>query len=566
MKRIVALLISLAMLLTCGMALADTSNIYLDETWPVVKDKISVKIAVVPQNAGEYDTSTMWITRYWDEMSNLDIEWQIIDSAAASEKVPLMLQSGDMPDAMMGFYGFDTAMINRYGVDEGILYPVNELMQYMPKFSKVFAEDSAMRQGIVTPDGNIYGFPLMADGGYTYPVYFFVNNEWLTAAGLESPKTLDDFYKTLVYFRDNDMDGDGNTDNEIPWCASWNEGSSERAWILNAYGFCTAGKNTALKYNADGSSEATYIPYTAEYKEYLAFMNKLYTEGLLDPDTFTQTQQQCDAKFTEGIVGFVMNASPAGVDATKEFIYDAAQVMTKDADMAPIYPQQIAVQVPGVFVINADCEEEKAAAIANWVDSFFDPITYLIYRMGPSYDEVEHEKDPLYGGIWNTEMGHYYIPEKNTIGYHYDENQYTSAWLWRSTQMTFWTVPGYSTNGNQEWNFIFDEKYPDTGMGQQYLANNKQANAAHWAKQAIADWCCYYHNMLPNFFYSVEDQTDVDDMVILLDDFVSGKEAKFITGELSLEKDYDQFVSTLEGYGVQNYINLLNKYWEAANK
>lgn len=38
-------------------------------------------------------------------------------------------------------------------------------------------------------------------------------------------------------------------------------------------------------------------------------------------------------------------------------------------------------------------------------------------------------------------------------------------------------------------------------------------------------------------------------------------EAKFITGEISIEDEYDNFVATLEEYGVQEYVELYNSYY-----
>lgn len=39
-----------------------------------------------------------------------------------------------------------------------------------------------------------------------------------------------------------------------------------------------------------------YAPATEEYKEFLKYANKLYSEGLLDPEFSTQTAQQWQAK------------------------------------------------------------------------------------------------------------------------------------------------------------------------------------------------------------------------------------------------------------------------------
>lgn len=41
--------------------------------------------------------------------------------------------------------------------------------------------------------------------------------------------------------------------------------------------------------------------------------------------------------------------------------------------------------------------------------------------------------------------------------------------------------------------------------------------------------------------------------------------AQFITGELSLEKDWDSYVETLKGYGVETYVNLYQKAYDEFN-
>lgn len=107
MKRIVCLLMALCLCLSCVAAFAESTNIVTDTVWPCVKEKVSVTIAVVPQSSGEYDVDNMWITQYWNDNTNLDITWQVIDAASASEKIPMMLAGDTMPDALMGWYSFN---------------------------------------------------------------------------------------------------------------------------------------------------------------------------------------------------------------------------------------------------------------------------------------------------------------------------------------------------------------------------------------------------------------------------------------------------------------------------
>ncbi len=44
-------------------------------------------------------------------------------------------------------------------------------------------------------------------------------------------------------------------------------------------------------FNLDDEGKVVYAPATEEYKEFLKYANKLYSEGLLDPEFSTQTAQ-----------------------------------------------------------------------------------------------------------------------------------------------------------------------------------------------------------------------------------------------------------------------------------
>ena len=60
----------------------------------MVKEPVPVTIALVPQgSAVDFQVEQNWMTEYINRNSGLDIEWMVIDSTAASERIPLMLNS-----------------------------------------------------------------------------------------------------------------------------------------------------------------------------------------------------------------------------------------------------------------------------------------------------------------------------------------------------------------------------------------------------------------------------------------------------------------------------------------
>lgn len=557
MKKMMALILVLVLCLSSVSALALDTNIVLDSTWPVVKEPVSVTIGVVPQNNGEYDLENVWVNQYFDAVSNLDITWQHIDRASAKEKIPLMMAGDTMPDAILGFTSMNAKRIAQYGVDEGMLYPIDTLLDYMPNFKAMLDKTPAVRDALTAADGHIYGLPAMADGANSYILRFFINSDWLKNVGKEMPSTLDEFYDVLVAFRDQDANGNGDPTDEIPASASWNEGYKMRAWILNALGFCTTGSNTALYYKADGTSEAAYIPYRSEYKEYLTYMNKLWNEGLLDQDMFTQTQSQVDAKLTDKRTGFTTVAAPQAVDPTQEFTWEAAKPLTSALNATPIQPKSSPVANPGYFFINSNCSEEKAAALANFGDSFFSLDMYGLLSGGPEYVEGEAPAMTAEGPQYSNEFGIFWNEETKTMDWKYDATNYSSVWAFRTTVASTWAYPGYNGNGNEAWVAEYAAKYPDSVRGKAF-ANGTALET--WRISSDKWQTPYAKFVMPALFYSVDDLAFASDTETMMNDYVAGMEAKFITGELSIEAEYDKFIKTLEQYGVKEYVEMLDKY------
>ena len=59
------------------------------------------------------------------------------------------------------------------------------------------------------------------------------------------------------------------------------------------------GLKDGMKFDFD-KNEFYFADTTDEYKEYLTLFNKMYEEGILDPETFTQDSAQAQAKFYRG--------------------------------------------------------------------------------------------------------------------------------------------------------------------------------------------------------------------------------------------------------------------------
>lgn len=101
---------------------------------------------------------------------------------------------------------------------------------------------------------------------------FFIREDWLDKLGMETPTTKEELINVLRAFRDNDINGDGDPSNEIPWAVA----SDLRLGAIAQKSF--------LKDLSPRTLACVPAPYIEGYKDYALFMNQLYNEGLLSPD------------------------------------------------------------------------------------------------------------------------------------------------------------------------------------------------------------------------------------------------------------------------------------------
>lgn len=548
-KRLIALVI--ALLLFAGSALAETAlieKINVEPGFPVVNEPVDVSIMVIPQwGAVDFKPERNWMCQYIDKYSGLNVEWTVVDPSAADERIAMMLNSGDMPDAILG-YNFNCDKIVKYGVSDQIFHPINDLLAYCPTLSAYLDANPESRAAITATDGNIYGFPAFSNI-WSYDVRFFVQSKWLENLGLEQPDTLEEFKQMLIAFRDQDANGNGDATDEVPWDGAWNEGQSERQFIWSSFGYIgNYDGDIAIDYNGD-APKIVYMPYEASYKDYLEYMNDLWNEGLIAPDMFTQAETQVQATVLEGVVGFCGQSAPYVYDPDHQTEWRSIHPLTTEEGKTPVWPGAKPVFQTATMVLNADLDDETAAALVNLADNMYTLEWYVYATYGP---EAGSDLD------WNHD-GHYFDAEANAIAYNMPEDM-TSAWTHRITNLSIWSLPGFNCMGYAPYKIALGQEYPDSAVGQ--LFKNGDVSRADEVDQQQT-YSPYYVSQVPSLFFSAEDMERVTELATPLDDYVASMEAKFITGEASIEKEYDNFIATLEAYGVKEYMDIYTRYFDA---
>lgn len=248
----------------------------------------------------------MWVSQPWapDPESRVmvalrdktSVDWQFIltDNRDMMSKLPLMLASGDLPDAIAG----NSAELWGNLVKENALVPLDKYFSDAKKYPTLAKIDKRVLDAHRFPDGHLYYFPSNYEPDVTRPPDWTGNaNGWwirtdlLKKAGMDISdlSTLAGFERYLGAIK-NLKDERGNP--IIPFGL----GENFAAWqvIASAFGFET--------WNQVGGQ---WVPYykVAGFQNMMQWLNKLYSQGLLDQETPTQKNDRFNEKGFAGRYG-----------------------------------------------------------------------------------------------------------------------------------------------------------------------------------------------------------------------------------------------------------------------
>ena len=250
------------------------------------------------------------ILKMAEEATGIDIEWTVVENAVYKEQRNIILASGELPDFMLGMMDNDTLTQNAelfYDLSKD-----NLLETYAPNVLRDYEEG---QQGVLSQltmaDGSIRCLAGNIGTEFNSNIFnvMWINKAWLDKLNMEVPTTTDELYNVLCAFRDNDMNGNGDTKDEIPmaFCAANNYRIIN---LANCFGITGTGYGDDTYYFElhDGVVEATAD--TNEYRAYLEYCHKLADEGLLNLEGYSNTYEQYTSMLAEGKIGVWFGWSP----------------------------------------------------------------------------------------------------------------------------------------------------------------------------------------------------------------------------------------------------------------
>lgn len=367
MKKLVSLLLCLAMLLSLTSAFAEVNHpdyINYDSCLPIIKEgsdgeKITLKVAIAQDAVGgKWDD--LWIKKFIEKYWNVNLEVEQIPAAGLTERVSLLFASGELPDLMINL-GLTTSNIYMYGQEESQLLKLDEYMDetLTPNILRRFEEHPDSRLASTTPDGHIYTLPKLgeSDDGTTLD-RMSLNKAWLDACGLKEPTTLDEFVDMLRAFKEKDP-GNVGAENVIPLGGGYEVPSQNPGWyILNALGFntdsntgdnnCSYGTLPAL---LDG--EAVLPAGHPLYKTYLETMKTLYDEGLISKNFFLLDSTEITGEMLNGYIGVAPANRVDSYGVTNWTDWEALGAVTSETNPEAQWFKPVSTEMVGNFAVSA---------------------------------------------------------------------------------------------------------------------------------------------------------------------------------------------------------------------
>lgn len=253
--------------------------------YPIVNEPITLEV-MFNSHPNTLELNEIPFFKELEKKTNIKLKVEAIRSGW-SEKKNLVLASGSLPDIFFGEGLTDTDLLTN---KEFFVDMSKYIDTYAPNIKTMFSEEPMAEKIAKVPDsGEIYGLPNVRPFRPQVGDTWFINKVWLDNLGLEKPQTLDEFYNVLKAFKEQDANGNGDPNDEIPFNFNTPQYPVNQyfTWkgLLGSFGVTNDRFNDNVMVR-DG--QVKFVPAEEGYRDAVAYMHKLYSEGLIYPEAFTQ--------------------------------------------------------------------------------------------------------------------------------------------------------------------------------------------------------------------------------------------------------------------------------------
>ena len=336
----------------------------------------------------ESEPNNRTIFKRLEEKTNVHVNWKAIQSDQWGDKISLeMANLKTLPEFVFSA-GFNDTDLLKYA-KQGVIINLEEYIdKYMPNLCKVFEQAPEYRTMCTDADGHIWALPWIEQLGYektaiqTIGNMPFINKWWLDYLKLDVPHTVDEFEQVLIAFRDNAdaLKKEFGIDGEIiPMSCIIGSGNEDCRVLTNGFGEGYGDPDDGRHIVVDNDGKVICSAMTEGYRKGCEWLHKLYTEGLIDKEAFTQEWATYVAKGKAGRYGVcfswdVANIATVSMDdlIAGEGWIPLPMLKADVLNLTPVTGSYTSGFDRGRCVVTANAK--NPALVCAWLDQMYDPM------------------------------------------------------------------------------------------------------------------------------------------------------------------------------------------------
>ena len=541
-KRFMALLLTAGLLASVNVPAAevellpdaDGNTTAGEYTFPLEETQTLTAITTFPAST-ESDPNNRTIFKRLEDKTNVHIEWTAIQADQWGDKKALTFANyKDLPDFIFQAGLNDTDLL-KYA-EQGLILNVEEYIEKdMPNLTAIFENYPEYRAMCEDADGHIWALPWIEQLGsektaiQTIGNMPFINTKWMDFLGLEMPGTTDEFEQVLLAFKEHasDLKKEFNIDGSIiPMSCIMNDGDQDPAILINGFGEGYGDGDRGRHIAVTDDKEVICSAVQEGYKEGIAWLHKLYEEGLIDPEAFTQEWSTYVAKGKSHRYGVLFSWDVANIDN----LADYEPLPALEADVKNIPPQNGSFTSGfdrGRCVLTGMCKNPDL--VCAWLDQMYDPYQSPQNNWGTYGEDDEFDifqlgtnanGDPM---LTHTPLGD-----------------------WSPVEVR----EAESVNG------------PLAILNEYYGVYVTCPDDAQYRLDWIAD--IYTKDMTKNYVYpnllmSPEDTEELSNLMADVTTCINTHKSDWIMNGFT-DDDWNSYLSELDAYGLSSYLEIFQKY------
>lgn len=483
----------------------------------------------------ESDPNKRTIFKRLEEKTNVHIDWTAIQADQWADKISLSMADPNKLTDFVFTAGFSDSDLLKYA-DQGVIIPLEEYIDaYMPNLKKVFDDYPEYRTMSTDSEGHIWALPWIEQLGenktaiQTIDNMPFINKKWLDYLGLEMPETVDDFENVLKAFKEHnaDLKKEFKIDGDIiPMSCIVNDGGQDPAVLINGFGEGYGDPDKGRHINVTDDKKVICSATQEGYKDGITWLHKLYDEGLIDPESFTQEWSTYVSKGKSHRYGVCFSWDVGNIDNIEDYV--PMPVLTADTrNLTPQNGSYTSGYDRGRCVVTAIAK--NPALVCAWLDQMYDPFQSPQNNWGTYGEDDDFD-------IF--ELG------KNDEG----EDMLKHAPLGDASPVE--VREAECVGGPLA---VLDEYY-----GKYVTCPDDAQYRLDWIKEYYTpDMNTEY--VYPNVFMTREDTEELSNLSADITQYINSCKSDWIMNGVS-DSDWDKYLKKLDSYGLDRYIEIYQTY------